>query len=235
MPPYIFSISSLSLVKTQFRNHPQYIQAYELHEEDPTDPILIENLDLEYHRATLTKEDFENYLKYLELEAAKKTAFSFLDYPISKGRAGNIKVGTSIRDYEKQLKSLKKRETDAYQFGYDGGGVAQVYFYKDEPVFALIPALETDSILAIIVMNENFQTVSSVRVGMKVQEVSSLYPNVKVQINELMEWEEIYDQKNDFQLVFKTTDEDRIGVYAEYKEGSAPINLTPKLEWIMIR
>lgn len=231
----IFSISSLTLVKTQFRNHPQYIQVYESYEEDPTDPMLIENLDLEYHRATLTKEDFENYLKYLELEAEKKTAFSFLDYPISKGRVGNIKVGTAINSYEKQLKSLKKRETDAYQFGYDGGGVAQVYFYKDEAVFALIPKIETDSIIAVIIMNENFQTVSRVRVGMKVQEVTSLYPNTKVQLNELMGWEEVYDHNNDFILVFKTSDENRIGVYAKYREGSTPINLTPKLEWITIR
>lgn len=231
----VLSVSSLSIVKTQFRNHPQYIQAYELYEKDPIDPILIEKLDLEYHRATMTPEDFENYLKYLELEAEKKTAFSFLDYPISKGRVGNIKLGTAISSYDQQLNSLKKRETEAYQFGYDGGGVAQVYFYKDEAVFVLIPALETDSIIAIIVMNENFQTISRVRAGMKAQEVSSLYPRAKIQLNELMDWEEMYDLENDFTLVFKTTNNDRIGVYAEDEQETSPVNLAPKLEWITIR
>jgi hypothetical protein len=231
----VFSTSSLTLVKLQYRNHPGYVRAFELYENDPTSENLSENLDIEYHRATLDPEDFKGYLNWLKREEEKKTAFSFLDYPISRGRVGNIKVGTQITSYYRQLKSLKKSETTSYQFGFDGGGIASVYSFKNEPVFALIPALETDSIIAIIVMNENFQSISRVRVGMKAQEVSSLYPLAKIQVNEMMNWEEMYDKENNFSLIFKTKNEYRVGVYTDIEKATSPVNLTPKLDWITVR
>ena len=33
---------------------------------NPQDESLIKNLDLEYHRATMSKEDYDMYLKYIE-------------------------------------------------------------------------------------------------------------------------------------------------------------------------
>ena len=59
-------LSDLTIIKFQFRNHPDYIKAYELYMTNPQDESLIKNLDLEYHRATMSKEDFEMYLKYIE-------------------------------------------------------------------------------------------------------------------------------------------------------------------------
>ena len=59
-------ISDLTIIKIQFRNHPDYIKAYELYMTNPQDESLIKNLDIEYHRATMSKEDFEMYLKYIE-------------------------------------------------------------------------------------------------------------------------------------------------------------------------
>ena len=58
--------SNLNLVKIQFRNHPQYIRAYELYLNDPKDKALIKNLDIEYARATMPDEGFKLYQKYLE-------------------------------------------------------------------------------------------------------------------------------------------------------------------------
>jgi hypothetical protein len=59
-------LSDLSIIKLQFRNHPGYIKAYELYMNDPENETLVRNLDLEYQRATMSPEDFELYLMYLE-------------------------------------------------------------------------------------------------------------------------------------------------------------------------
>jgi len=58
--------SDLTIVRIQFRNHPEYIKAFELYEANPNDETLIKNLDIEYHRATMSEKEFEIYLKYIE-------------------------------------------------------------------------------------------------------------------------------------------------------------------------
>lgn len=59
-------VPNLTIIKIQFRNHPGYIKAYELYLENPRDEALMKNLDIEYHRATMSKEEFEMYLKATE-------------------------------------------------------------------------------------------------------------------------------------------------------------------------
>lgn len=48
----------------------------------------------------------------------------------------------------------------------------------------------------------------------------------------MISWEEIYDSKNNFILVFKTVENNQIGKYKDFDTPSKPINLKPKLNWI---
>ena len=60
---FMVLLTDLSLVKIQFRNHPEYIKAYELYINSPQDEGLRRNLEIEYNRATMSKEEFEIYLQ----------------------------------------------------------------------------------------------------------------------------------------------------------------------------
>ena len=159
---------------------------------------------------------------------------NFENFIVTKGKLGDIKVGMKISTIQNLLSKFEVKELEAYEFGFDGGGIAKMYVYKEEPIFALIPAYETDSIIAIIGLHETLIFESKVKVGLTVKEVLNYYPNCTIEQNLMMGWEEIYDSKNDFILVFKTVENNQIGKYKDFDTPSKPINLKPKLNWITI-
>ncbi|OQA87496.1 MAG: hypothetical protein BWY27_01043 [Bacteroidetes bacterium ADurb.Bin234] len=59
-------VSGLTIVKIQYRNHPNYIKAYELYMTNPSDEQLRKNLDIEYYKSIMSDEEFEQYLKQME-------------------------------------------------------------------------------------------------------------------------------------------------------------------------
>jgi hypothetical protein len=61
----LLNLSDSTIIKFQFRNHPDYIKAYELYIKNPQDETLRNNLDLEYYKATMSEKDYEIYLKSL--------------------------------------------------------------------------------------------------------------------------------------------------------------------------
>jgi hypothetical protein len=162
------------------------------------------------------------------------TELNFEDFIVTKGKLGDIKVGMKISTIQNLLSKFEERELEAYDFGFDGGGIAKMYFYQKEPIFALVPAYETDLIIAIVGLHENLIFKSKVRIGMTVKKVLNHYPNGIIEKNLMMGWEEIYDLENDFILVFKTDENNQIGKYKDFDTPSKPINLKPKLTWITI-
>lgn len=60
--------SSLTLMKIQYRDYPEYIKAYEAEMNDPENEELKQKSDLEFHRVTMDTTDFKHYLKYWEEE-----------------------------------------------------------------------------------------------------------------------------------------------------------------------
>jgi hypothetical protein len=59
----LYFTPALTIVKFQFRNHPDYIKVYEQYANNPKDEMLRQKLGIEYRRATMTQRDFENYMK----------------------------------------------------------------------------------------------------------------------------------------------------------------------------
>jgi hypothetical protein len=159
---------------------------------------------------------------------------NFEEFTISKGQIGEIKIGMKLSELATALSTFNSKEIDAYDFGFDGGGKAIVYSYKNEAVFALVPAYQTDSIISIIGLHKNLVFKSGIQVGMSVDQVLRHYPNAEVELNLMTDWEEIADAKNAYILVFKTDEKSRIGKYPEIGEPSKPFNLKPKMEWVTI-
>jgi len=58
------SVSELTITKIQFRNHPKYIKAYKEYIKNPQDKELRKKEDIEFHRATMSVDEFEMYMKY---------------------------------------------------------------------------------------------------------------------------------------------------------------------------
>ena len=56
-------VSDLTIVKMEYRNHPRYIEAFKEAQNNPEDETLKEKEYIEYMRVTLTKEEFELFIK----------------------------------------------------------------------------------------------------------------------------------------------------------------------------
>jgi len=162
--------------------------------------------------------------------------FHFEDYEISKGRLGKIKLGTTIQSNTSGIHQMDVKQVPGYTFGYDGGGMAYLYSFKGEPVFALLPAFETDSIIAIVAIHEKLKGPKGIHPKMSVKQLQKHYPGSAILFNLMMEWEEMIDAKNNFSFVFMTENADRIGNYTlPGKTASVPLrNLDCKSEWITI-
>ncbi len=57
-------IPRLSIIKIQFRNHPDYIKAYEAYLKNPDNEEIRDNMDIELNKATMSEKEFEEYMKH---------------------------------------------------------------------------------------------------------------------------------------------------------------------------
>ncbi|WPO77050.1 hypothetical protein [Flavobacterium sp. KACC 22761] len=161
--------------------------------------------------------------------------FDFEKFQISNGKVGEIKIGMTISDAEKLLKSLTKKEETAYDFGYDGGGKAFLYSLKNEPVIALVPKRDSEEILAIIALSKNLKTENGLNPKSTVAEIQEKYPDIKVYIDLIMDWEFMTDKKSNLEFDFFTKESNRIGEYTDLEIPVKPVRTTIKADWITIK
>lgn len=127
--------TQLRLVKIQFRNHPQYVHAYELYCKNPEDEILRYKLEIEFDRATMSDEDFklyqsdEDFIYHQKLleeqEATQPTNESNSNYDVSRC-TGNGTEGC-ISEIRQRFRSTGK---DIIGEQYDGDGLFQIQFIE---------------------------------------------------------------------------------------------------------
>lgn len=53
----------LSIIKIQFRNHPDYITMYEAYLKNPDNEEIQTKLDIEFNKATMSEREFEKYIR----------------------------------------------------------------------------------------------------------------------------------------------------------------------------
>jgi hypothetical protein len=165
----------------------------------------------------------------------KASEFDFEKFRIEKAKVGPIKIGMTIYEAENFLKNLNKSEAEAYDFGFDGGGKAYLYSFEGEFILALIPKMDSDEILAIAVLSKKLKTVNGLNPKSSVQEIQKKYPGIQVNLNLMMNWEDLHDEKNNFDFVFMTNEDNRIGEYTETETTVSPKRTTSKADWITIR
>jgi hypothetical protein len=162
-------------------------------------------------------------------------AFDFSRFKIGEGRVSNISVGQTLSQAELELVGLKREEIESYGVGFDGGGAVYLYSYNDEPVLALVPSHESDTLIAIVAIHRELQTTNGLHPKMKVKELIAKYPDMVFYQDLLNGGEFSDDLENRWSFVFDTKEESEIGVYPELEVGSKAHNLKPEIAWITVK
>lgn len=141
----------------------------------------------------------------------------------------------NIKEAEKLIANLTKSETEAYDFGFDGGGNASIYSLGNEPILALVPKRDSKEILAIIAISQTLKTNNGLNPISSVKEIIEKYPTMKIDHNLMMNWESMFDYVNNWKFVFNTDENKRIGEYKENDVQSKPKAVDTKMDWIAIK
>lgn len=166
----------------------------------------------------------------VESQNRKTKKFDFGKFEISKGQIGEIKIGMNISDAEKLLNPLTKKEAEAYDFGFDGGGKAYLYSLGDQFIIGLIPKADSKEILAIVALSKKLKTNNGLNPKSTVAEIQKKYPTTKISQNLMMDWKFITDEKNNWDFVFMTTENKPTGdTETESKRTET------KADWITIK
>lgn len=177
----------------------------------------------------------EKKINKTETQKKKTKIFEFEKFKITKGKIGNIKIGMNIIDAEKEIFELTKKQAEAFDFGFDGGGKAYIYSFKNEPILALIPKRDSKEIFAIIALNKNLKTENGLNPKSKISEIQNKYPSIKINQDLMMDWEYIFDKKNNWDFVFMTNGKNRIGEYQKSEMPAKPKKAESKMDWITIK
>lgn len=176
----------------------------------------------------------ESNLQSTQTSQPKQNNFDFSLFMIQKGQLGNIKLGMTIQEAEKQFSNLKKKTGSSGDFGLDGGSPIYLYHLKKEVLFGLVPKLFTDTLHSIIVLHPNFKTIEGLHKGSSVNEILKVYPNSKVQLNWINGNEHIIDTTNHLYFTFQTQKDKQVGDYSQNLQPSEPKNLSLQTDWIEI-
>ena len=65
-------------------------------------------------------------------------------------------------------------------------------------------------------------------------EIQSKYPNIEIHLDEMMDWEGMSDEKNNWGFIFMTEENNRIGKYKDIYMPTVPIRTETKMNWILI-
>jgi len=172
--------------------------------------------------------------EWTTVEVSEAPIFNYQDFKIKKGELGEIKIGMTVSEAEKNFNGLRKETGQATSFGYGGGSPAYLYYKKGKIAFGLIPALNTDTVLFIIAASPKLNTTNGLTTNSTVNEISIKYPNIKVNQDLMNGWEYISDTVNNWGFVFMTEDK-TVGEYPELEVPSDLKNLDIKPDWITIK
>jgi hypothetical protein len=180
-------------------------------------------------------ETWNNRIEKVKSQKKKTKIFEFEKFEISKGQVGDIKVGMNINDAEKKINKLTKKEAEACDFGFDGGGKTYIYSLENEPVLELVPKRDSEEILVIIALSKNLKTINGLNPKSKVTEIQAKYPNIEINQDLMMGWEFMSDEENNWEFVFMTDENNRIGEYKEIEVPTKPKRTERKMDWITIK
>lgn len=166
---------------------------------------------------------------------ATQQNFRFDEFKIDKERIGSIKLGMTVPEAEEFLFGFRKEESEATLFGFGGGSPAYLYYWEDEIVLGLIPALDTDTLLYLVAAHPQIKTTNGLNPNSSVSELLKKYPHLTVMKDLMNQWEFFQDKNKGWDFIFMTEKETEIGEYQDLYHPAVPKRLNTKSDWITIR
>lgn len=161
--------------------------------------------------------------------------FAYHTFPITKSALGPIKVGSRIAHNTQHLNGLDSTGVDALFYHYDGGGKAYEYSYKGKRLFALMPALDTDSIIAIMVFDHNFKDAKGITARSRAKDILEHYPGLGIYQDLLAGGEFLMDELNNRDYIFETKNDSLIAEYKDIDAAGRLKRLNTKSDWMTIK
>jgi hypothetical protein len=140
---------------------------------------------------------------------AQSDDFDFSAYTIRKDRMGNIQLGMSLKEAEKELKGLERMQVPAFYFGFGGGSDAYTYSHQGEDVLALIPHMHKDSVIAIVALHEKIKTSNGLSPGDPISKIKATYPEKEFEEDQMNGWLLMMDQPKSWQFIFVPKPEEK--------------------------
>lgn len=173
-------------------------------------------------------------IKKEESKRSKNPEINLDAFLISKGQIGKVKIGMNLNQANMFLRGMTKKEIEAYDFGYGGGGKAYLYSICNEPILALIPNFQTGKIIAIIAISKDLKTDNGLTPNSTIKDVLRVYPKMKIAQDEMTNDELMFETVNNWSFVFKTNQNNKIGEYSDMEMYSVPKRLDAKMDYMEI-
>lgn len=168
------------------------------------------------------------------LSVAKKTSSDdVFQWQIDKGNLGPIRVGSHIKDLGGVLSGLDSAAVDVDVYKYGGGGKAYEYRKNGALLFALMPSMETDSIIAIMAVHPAFVTKNGLHAGSTAEEILKR-KNLPVYLDLMSGGEEIRDTKNSVNFIFDTPEDSLMAEYSNIDSPGLIKRNQARCSWITI-
>jgi|GEM_PF-2284318 len=135
-------------------------------------------------------------------EPVEKTDAVIDEIIATNGGLGNLLIKDELDDGKLNSNiNLIKSKVDASFFGFDGGGKARLYSYKNEPVFAILKK-ENQKIKAIIAIHPDIKTNKSISVQSSLKKIKATYPDGKLIDDQMNKWSIYEIQAKKWQFTF---------------------------------
>lgn len=159
----------------------------------------------------------------------------FQDWYIQKKSIGPVQIGMTIRQVDSLLYNFQKQTAVALDFGFGGGSPAYVYSMDSVPVIAIVQALNSKRVFALIAISDLLKTKNGLYPQMTVEQLLDVYPQMKFYQDYMNGWEYADDEFNQWSFIFITDDANQIGIYKQPDQPSSAKRTTAKNAWITVQ
>ncbi len=129
-----------------------------------------------------------------------------------------ICTGMLFADIKKVYENASIKQSALYEYGYDSDKPGSEIWIEDEIHFFVI---QSDGIVAGLSVISSLYSFNGINTISTVSSIFEKYPEAKLYVDLISNWEYIYLKKEDIRLVFKTDRDNRIGVYDSDPEDAA--------------
>lgn len=137
--------------------------------------------------------------------------------------AGGVAKGMVVRDiidvYSPYDAALELKQVPRFTYGDDSDEMGyEVWFEEKLRYFLIVPDLYADvkRITGLVVVSPEIE-VDGLHTGMEIGEILKRYPNAKLNIDLINDWEYLYIKEPGLRLTFKTGETNRIAEYTYNK------------------